>query len=148
MTKTKEWTFLFILARFDNFWVMGYQKRDQGYPRKESRRFGYRETCWARPKPLSIHAKPALISGMDFHQKWTKRKGSHDQIQIQIHKYEYKYTNTNTGRAPESNFDFILKIKVSTKTAISLEPSDLHCFNTPQIEALCLPDQKNTSGGL
>ena len=46
---------------------------------------------------LSIHAKPALISGMDFHQKWTKTKGSHDQIQIQIHKYKYKYTNTNTN---------------------------------------------------
>jgi hypothetical protein len=59
---------------------------------------------------------------MDFHQKWTKTKGSRDQIpntntqiQIQIHKYEYKFahtnTNTNTGRAPESNFDILPKNK-------------------------------------
>ena len=34
------------------------------------------------------------------------------------------------------------------KTAISLEPLDPHCFNTPQIEALCVLDLKNTSGGL
>ena len=65
---------------------------------------------------LSIHAKPALISGMDFHQKWTKTKGRHGQIQIQVHRYKYKYTNTNTnshiqiqiqtqGGAPKSNFD-------------------------------------------
>ena len=32
--------------------------------------------------------------------------------------------------------------------AISLEPLDLHRFNTPQIEALCVLDLKNTSGGL
>ena len=38
--------------------------------------------------------------------------------------------------------------KVLTKTAISLEPLDLHLFNTPQIEALYLRDLKNTSGGL
>ena len=52
---------------------------------------------------------------MDFHQTWTKTKGSHDQIQIQIHKYKYKFahtnTNTNTGRAPESNFDILPKNK-------------------------------------
>ena len=35
-----------------------------------------------------------------------------------------------------------------TKTTISLEPLDLQRFNTPQIEALCVPDKKNTSGGL
>ena len=34
---------------------------------------------------------------MDFHQKLTKTKGSHDQIQIQIHKYKYKYAHTNTN---------------------------------------------------
>ena len=120
MTKTKEWPFLFVLARFDNFCFAGYQKRDQGYVRKESRRFGYRETSRPPPKPLSIHAKPALISGMDFHQKWTKTKGGHDQIQIQIHKYKYKYAHTNTnthtqiqiqiqGGAPKSNFDICPK---------------------------------------
>ena len=32
--------------------------------------------------------------------------------------------------------------------AISLEPLDLHRFNTPQIEALGVLDLKNTSGGL
>ena len=37
--KTKESTFLFILARFDNFRLMGYQKAARGYPRKESRTF-------------------------------------------------------------------------------------------------------------
>ena len=35
-----------------------------------------------------------------------------------------------------------------TKTTISLEPLDLHRFNTPQIEALCVPDKKNATGGL
>ena len=114
--------FLFILAHFDNFCHLPYQKAAQGYLRKESRRFGYRETSCARKKHLSYHARPALISGMDFHQKWTKTKGSRDQIpntntqiQIQIHKYEYKFahtnTNTNTGRAPESNFDILPKNK-------------------------------------
>ena len=79
-------------------------------------------------------------------------------------KYKYKYTNTNTntriqirtykykykhrGGAPKSNFDIGPKQKDFTKTAISLEPLDLHRFNTPQIEALCMPDKKNTSGGL
>ena len=115
MTKTKEWPFLFVLARFDNFCFAGYQKRDQGYPRKESRRLGRREPTPSLWQPLSYHARPALISGMDFHQKWTKTKGSHDQIQIQIHKYKYKYahtnTNTNTGGAPKSNFDFLPKNK-------------------------------------
>ena len=108
---------------------------------------------------LSIHAKPALISGMGFHQKWTKTKVSRDQIQIQIHKYKYQYTNTNTNSLIQIQIQiqeglrsqiltFFQKIKVSTKMAISLEPLDLHRFNTPQIEALCLPDEKNTSGGL
>ena len=124
MTETKEWPFLFMLARFDDFCFMGYQKRDQGYPRKESRRFGYQETCGALPKPLSIHAKPALISGMDFHQKWTKTKGSHDQIQIQMRKYKYKHTNANTnthtqiqiqirGGGSEVKFRPLAKIKSS-----------------------------------
>ena len=157
MTKTKEWPFLFVLARFDNFCFAGYQKRDQGYPRKESRRFGYRETSCARKKNLSYHARPALISGMDFHQKWTKTKGSHDQIQIQIHKYKYTNTNTNshiqiqiqTQKGLRSQIlTFFQKIKVSTKTAISLEPLDLHPLNTTQIEALGVLDLKNTSGGL
>ena len=122
MTKTKEWTFLVILARFDNFPFVGYQKAPQGYPRKESRRLGRREPTPSLWKPLSYHARPALIWGMDFHQKWTKTKGSRDQIQIQIHKHKYKYTNTNTNshtqiqiqiqdRAPESNFDILPKNK-------------------------------------
>ena len=97
MTVTKEWTFGFMLARFDTLCIVGYQKAAQGYLRKESRRFGYRETSCARKKNLSYHARPALISGMDFHQKWTKTKGGHDQIQIQIHKYKYKYAHTNTN---------------------------------------------------
>ena len=103
------------MTHFDNECHLPYQKAAQGYLRKESRRFGYRETSCARKKHLSYHARPALISGMDFHQKWTKTKGSHDQIQIQIHKYKYKYahtnTNTNTGGAPKSNFDFLPKNK-------------------------------------
>ena len=159
MTKTKEWPFLFVLARFDNFCFAGYQKRDQGYPRKESRRFGCRETSRARKKNLSYHARPDLISGMDFHQKWTKTKGSHDQIQIQIHKYKYKYTNTNTNTHIQIQIQiqgglriqiltFFRKIKVFTKTAISLEPLDRHRFNTTQIEALGVLDLKNTPGGL
>ena len=40
--------------------------------------------------PLSYHARPALISGMDFHQKWPKQK-------VVMIKYKYKYTNTNTN---------------------------------------------------
>ena len=115
MTKTKERIFWFILASFDNCCHTPHQKRAQGYPRKESRTFRLRETSTTPPKPLSYHARPALISGMDFHQKWTKTKGGHDQIQIQIHKYKYKFahtnTNTNTGRAPESNFDILPKNK-------------------------------------
>ena len=132
-------------------------------------RFGTLGTTFGRsvlelgsPPPvptLSIHAKPALISGMDFHQKWTKTKGRHGQIQIQVHRYKYKYTNTNTnshiqiqiqtqGGAPKSNFDIGPKQKDFTKTAISLEPLDLHRFNTPQIEALCVPDKKNATAGL
>ena len=106
---------MFILALNDNFCHLPYQKWAQGCPRKESRTFRLRETSTTPPKPLSYHARPALISGMDFHQKWTKTKGSHDQIQIQIHKYKYKFahtnTNTNTGRAPESNFDILPKNK-------------------------------------
>ena len=81
-------------------------------------------------------------------------------------KYKYKYTNTNTN-TPKTNTNshiqiqiqiqeglrsqiltFFRKIKVSTKTDISLEPLDLHRFNTTQIEALGVPDEKNTSGGL
>ena len=69
MTKTKEWTFLFILSHFDDGCHVPYQKVAQGCPRKESRRLGYRETGLVPLKPLSIHAKPDLISGMDFHQK-------------------------------------------------------------------------------
>ena len=30
----------------------------------------------------------------------------------------------------------------------TLEPLDLHRFDTPQIEAHCVPDKKNASGGL
>ena len=30
----------------------------------------------------------------------------------------------------------------------ALEPLDLHRFDTPQIEAHCVPDKKNASGGL
>ena len=110
-------------------------------------------------KTLSYHARRALVSGMDFHQKWTKTSGSRDQIQIQTHKYKYKYTNTNTNSHIQIQIQiqeglrsqiltFFQKIKVSTKTAISPEPLDLHRFNTTQIEALGVPDQKNTSGGL
>ena len=106
---------MFILALNDNFCHLPYQKWAQGCPRKESRTFRLRETSTTPPKPLSYHARPALISGMDFHQKWTKTKGGHDQIQIQIHKYKYKFahtnTNTNTERAPESNFDILPKNK-------------------------------------
>ena len=159
MTKTREWPFLFILAQFNTFPDTGYQKAAQGYPRKESRRLLRRETPGSPWKPLSYHARPALISGMDFHQKWAKTKGGRDQIQIQIHKYKYKYTDRNTNSHIQIQIQiqeglrsqiltFFRKIKVSTKTAISLEPLDLHRFNTPQIEALCLPDEKNTSGGL
>ena len=159
MTKTREWIFLFFLAHLDNWCQLPYQKAAQGCIRNQSRRFGYRETRRTRSKPLSIHAKPDLISGMDFHQKWTKTKGSHDQIQIQIHKYKYKYTNTNTNSHIQIQIQiqeglrsqiltFFRKIKVFTKTDISLEPLDLHRFNTTQIEALGVPDEKNTSGGL
>ena len=81
------------------------------------------------------------------------------KYQIQIHKYKYKYANTNTNSHIQIQIQiqeglrsqiltFFQKIKVSTKMAISLEPLDLHRFNTPQIEALCVPDEKNTSGGL
>ena len=38
------------------------------------------------------------------------------------------------------SFTFGPKEKDFTKTAISLEPFDLHRFNTPQIEALGVPD--------
>ena len=81
-------------------------------------------------------------------------------------KYKYKYTNTNTN-TPKTNTNshiqiqiqiqeglrsqiltFFRKRKVSTKTAISPEPLDLHRFNTTQIEALGVLDLKNTSGGL
>ena len=159
MTKTKEWIFWFILASFDNCCHMPHQKRAQGYPRKESRTFRLRETSTTRPKPLSCHARPALISGMDFHQKCTKTKGSHDQMQIQIHKYKYEYTNTNTNSHTQIQIQiqkglrsqiltFFRKIKVFTKTAISLEPLDRHRFNTTQIEALGVLDLKNTPGGL
>ena len=159
MTKTREWIFLFFLAHLDNWCQLPYQKAAQGCIRNQSRRLGYREPCLLPLKPLSIHAKPDLISGMDFHQKWTKTKGSHDQIQIQIHKYKYKYTNTNTnthiqiqiqiqGWLRSQILTFFQKIKVFTKTAISLDPFDLHRSDTPQNEALCLRNLKNTSGGL
>ena len=96
---------------------------------------------------------------MDFHQKLTKTKGNQDQIQIQIQKYKYKYANTNTNSHIQIQIQtqeglrsqiltFFQKIKVSTKTAISLEPLDLHPLNTTQIEALGVLDLKNTSGGL
>ena len=155
MAKPKKWIFLFILALNDNFCHLPYQKWAQGCPRKESRRLGYREPRGPPPKPLSIHAKPALISGMDFHQKWTKTKGSHDQIQIQIHKYTNTNTNTHIqiqiqiqGGLRSQILTFFQKIKVFTKTAISLDPFDLHRSDTPQNEALCLRNLKNTSGGL
>ena len=81
------------------------------------------------------------------------------KYQIQIHKYKYKYTNTNTNSHIQIQIQiqeglrsqiltFFRKIKVFTKTDISLEPLDLHRFNTTQIEALGVPDEKNTSGGL
>ena len=81
------------------------------------------------------------------------------KYQIQIHKYKYKYTNTNTNSHIQIQIQiqeglrsqiltFFQKIKVSTKTAISLEPLDLHPLNTTQIEALGVLDLKNTSGGL
>ena len=81
------------------------------------------------------------------------------KYQIQIHKYKYKYANTNANSHIQIQIQtqkglrsqiltFFQKIKVSTKMAISLEPLDLHRFNTPQIEALCVLDLKNTSGGL
>ena len=66
------------------------------------------------------------------------------QIQIRTHKYKYKY---RTGLRSQI-LTFFQKIKVSTKTAISLEPLDLHPLNTTQIEALGVLDLKNTSGGL
>ena len=34
------------------------------------------------------------------------------------------------------------------KTGVSPEPLDLHRFDAPQIEALCVPDKTNASGGL
>ena len=81
-----------------------------------------------------------------------KYTNTNTNTQIQIHKYKYKFahtnTNTNTGGAPESNFDILPKNKSFHETAISPEPLDLHRFNTTQIEALGVPDQKNTSGGL
>ena len=67
------------------------------------------------------------------------------QIQIRTHKYKYKYRGGGLG-SQILNFD--PKKKVFTKTAISLEPLDLHRSDTPQNEALCLRDLKNTSGGL
>ena len=81
------------------------------------------------------------------------------KYQIQIHKYKYKYTNTNTNSHTQIQIQiqkglrsqiltFFRKIKVFTKTAISLEPLDLHPLNTTQIEALGVLDLKNTSGGL
>ena len=66
------------------------------------------------------------------------------QIQIRTHKYKYKY---RTGLRSQI-LTFFQKIKVSTKTAISLEPLDLHPLNTTQIESLGVLDLKNTSGGL
>ena len=70
-------------------------------------------------------------------------------------KYKYKYTNTNTNTQIQIQkglrsqiLTFFRKIKVFTKTAISLEPLDLHPLNTTQIEALGVLDLKNTSGGL
>ena len=48
----------------------------------------------------------------------------------------------------KSNSDLWQTKKVFTKTVISLEPLDRRRFNTPQIEALCLGNLKNTSGGL
>ena len=88
-----------------------------------------------------------------------KLKGSHDQIQIQVHKYKYKYTNANTnthiqiqiqiqGGLRSQILTFGQIKKVFTKTAISLEPLDLHPLNTTQIEALGVLDLKNTPGGL
>ena len=77
------------------------------------------------------------------------------KYQIQIHKYKYKYANTNANSHIQIQeglrsqiLTFFRKIKVFTKTDISLEPLDLHRFNTTQIEALGVPDEKNTSGGL
>ena len=79
-------------------------------------------------------------------------------------KYKYKYTDTNTNtqiqiRAYKYKYKHrgglrsqILTLgqhtKDFTKTAISLEPLDLHPLNTTQIEALGVLDLKNTSGGL
>ena len=64
-------------------------------------------------------------------------------IQIRTHKYKYKYRG-----APKSNFDLWPEKKDFTKTAISLDPLELHPLNTTQNEALGVLDLKNTSGGL
>ena len=75
----------------------------------------------------------------------------------QIHKYKYTNTNTDSHIQIQIQTEGGLRSQILTlgrtkkdftKTAISLEPLDLHRFNTPQIEALCMPDKKNTSGGL
>ena len=71
---------------------------------------------------------------------------TNEQIQIQIRTYKYKYKHQEGLRS--QILTFFQKIKVSTKTAISLEPLDLHPLNTTQIEALGVLDLKNTSGGL
>ena len=79
-----------------------------------------------------------------------KYKYTNTNTNTQVHKYKYAHTNTNTntGGFPKSNFELWPEKKVFTETAISLEPLDLHRSDTPQNEALCLRDLKNTSGGL
>ena len=86
-----------------------------------------------------------------------KYTNTNTNIQIQIHKYKYTNTNTNSHTQIQIQIQkglrsqiltFFRKIKVFTKTAISLEPLDLHPLNTTQIEALGVLDLKNTSGGL
>ena len=147
--------------RKGNFWVCyGLKSKLVDVPHKKSSIWHPGNHFWTlrswvrhpRPWPtLSIHAKPALISGMDFHQKWTKTKRSHDQIQMrihkykyQIHKYKYKFAHSiqiqTQGGLHSQISTFGQQKKDFTKTAISLEPLDRHCFNTPQIEALGVPD--------
>ena len=112
------------------------------------------------------------VVGNAIGQLLKKHKGGKIQVQIQNKNANTNTdtntninmnTNTNTNTNTNSHIQiqiqtqkglrsqiltFFQKIKVSTKTAISLEPLDLHPLNTTQIEALGVLDLKNTSGGL
>ena len=101
------------------------------------------------PCEASLILRNGFSSKMNQNKRWSwSNTNTNTQIQIQIqirtHKYKYKY---RTGLRSQI-LTFFQKIKVSTKTAISLEPLDLHPLNTTQIEALGVLDLKNTSGGL